>query len=261
MVCDFRSADVAAGGEGAPLAPLYHQALAARLKGPVALLNIGGIANLTWIRAGAPPIAFDTGPGNALIDRWVEDRTGRPFDEDGRIAAAGAADPAAVARYLAAPYFARLPPKSLDRLAFDLDPLGDMALADGAATLVEVTVQAIRRSAACLPAPPRLWLATGGGRRNPAIMSRLRRVLGVPCLPVEREGWAGDALEAQAFAFLAVRSLRGLPLSLPTTTGVARPITGGRLFRPRCALRPSPGRSTTGTGSPETSANRPGDGS
>lgn len=232
VVCDFRSADVAAGGQGAPLAPLFHAALAAPLAKPLAVLNVGGIANLTWIGAAAPPVAFDTGPGNALLDLWTERRTGRKFDEGGRLAAGGRADPEAVARYLAHPWFAGPPPKSLDRLDFDLAPLGAPEAADGAATLVEVTARAVALAAAHLPAPPRLWLVAGGGRRNAAVMSALARVLDALCLPVESEGWSGDALEAQAFAFLAVRSLRGLPLSLPTTTGAARPMPGGRLFRP-----------------------------
>ena len=232
VVCDFRAADVAAGGEGAPFAPLFHQALAAPIDKPVAVLNIGGIANLTWIDDGFAPIAFDTGPGNGLIDQWVERHTGKRYDRDGRLAASGTAHEAVVARYLADPYYARVPPKSLDRLDFDLAPLDGLSPKDGAASLVEVTVRAVARARDHLPAPPLRWLVTGGGRHNPAIMARLAEVLGVPCLSVESEGWSGDALEAQAFAYLAVRSLRGLPLSLPTTTGVAAPTTGGRLFRP-----------------------------
>ncbi len=232
VVCDFRAADVAAGGQGAPLAPLFHAALAAPLEKPVAVLNIGGIANLTWIGEQVPPIAFDTGPGNGLIDQWTERHTGARYDEGGRLAASGRPDAAAVARYLADPYYDRAPPKSLDRLDFDLAPVAELPAADGAASLVEVTVRAVARAFEHLPAAPRLLLATGGGRHNRQIIARLAAVLGVPCLPVESQGWSGDAIEAQAFAYLAVRSLRGLPLSLPSTTGVPTPMTGGRLFRP-----------------------------
>ncbi len=232
VVCDFRTADVAAGGQGAPFAPLFHAALADPIEKPLAVLNIGGISNLTWIGETPPPIAFDTGPGNGLLDRWTERHTGRRFDEDGRLAASGSAAESAVARYLAAPYYDRPPPKSLDRLDFDLAPLAGLSAADGAASLVEVSVRAVARARNHLPAAPRRWLVTGGGRRNPVIMARLADVLGAPCLPVESQGWSGDAVEAQAFAYLAVRSVRGLPLSLPSTTGVPAPMTGGRLFRP-----------------------------
>ena len=232
VVGDFRTADVAAGGQGAPLAPLFHAALAAPLEKPLAVLNIGGIANLTWIGAQAPPIAFDTGPGNALIDQWTERHTGRRYDQDGRLAAAGKPAATAVARYLADPYYDLGPPKSLDRRDFDLAPVAGLSAADGAASLVEVTARAVARAREHLPAAPLLWLVAGGGRHNRQIMTRLARLLGVPCLPVESQGWSGDAFEAQAFAYLAVRSLRGLPLSLPSTTGVAAPLTGGRLFRP-----------------------------
>ena len=232
VVCDFRSADVAAGGEGAPFASLFHQALARSIEKPVAVLNVGGIANVTWIDEGAAPIAFDTGPGNGLIDQWVERHTGKRYDKDGRLAASGTADEAVIARYLANPYYDRVPPKSLDRLDFDLAPLDGLSPEDGAATLVEVTVRTVARALDHLPVPPLRWLVTGGGRHNPTIMARMTEVLGVPCLSVESEGWSGDALEAQAFAYLAVRSIRGLPLSLPTTTGVAAPMTGGRLFQP-----------------------------
>ncbi len=232
VVDDFRGADVAAGGQGAPLAPLYHVALLADVEAPVAVLNLGGMANLTWVGGDGPPVAFDTGPGNALLDQWVERHTGRRYDEDGALAATGRVAREAVARYLADPWFDRAPPKSLDRLDFGLDAVAGLSAADGAATLADVTAAAVARAAAHLPAPPERWLVAGGGRRNPVIMARLSARLGVPCDPVEALGWAGDALEAQAFAFLAMRSRRALPLSLPTTTGVAAPTTGGRLHWP-----------------------------
>jgi anhydro-N-acetylmuramic acid kinase len=233
VVVDFRSADVAAGGQGAPLVPLYHAALAANTAKPVAILNLGGVGNVTWIGAGGAEIlAFDTGPGNALIDDWVRRHTGQAADFGGALARAGRASPEHVARFLQHPYFARRPPKSLDRDDFrDAAPDG-LSAADGAATLTEFTAAAVAAAAAHFAAPPREWLVCGGGRHNPAIMAALSRNLGGTSVrAVEAVGWDGDALEAQAFAYLAVRSLRGLPLSLPTTTGAPRPVRGGRLFR------------------------------
>jgi anhydro-N-acetylmuramic acid kinase len=231
VVCDFRSADVAAGGEGAPFAPLYHAARADRLEKPVAILNIGGVANVTWIGPGAGDIlAFDTGPGNALIDDWAFAHNGRPVDLDGALAGAGRADRAFVERFLAHAFFDRPPPKSLDRDDFiGFVPTG-LTPADGAATLTAMTAAAAARAAEHFPLPARRWLVCGGGRRNPVLMAALASLVGVPVDPVEAVGWDGDALEAQAFAYLAVRSTLGLPLSLPGTTGVARPMTGGRLF-------------------------------
>jgi anhydro-N-acetylmuramic acid kinase len=237
VVADFRSADVAGGGEGAPLAPLYHAALCASLPRPLAILNLGGVGNVTWIgvatgEAETPDIlAFDTGPGNAPIDDWVRIHTGRSADIDGALALAGAASEAQIARFLQHPYFTRRPPKSLDRDHFrDAAPAG-LSLADGAATLTEMTAAAVAASRRHFPAPAREWLVTGGGRHNPALMMALARRLEAPVRPVEDAGWDGDALEAQAFAYLAVRAAAGLPLSLPSTTGIARPMPGGRLFR------------------------------
>ncbi len=232
VVADFRSRDVAAGGEGAPLVPLYHLARARSLDRPLAVLNLGGVANVTWIGADdAPPLAFDTGPGNALLDDWAERHTGRAMDADGALARAGTVADGVLDRLLAHPYFDRAPPKSLDRLDFDLGPVEALSPEDGAATLTAFTAAAVARAAAFLPAPVRRWLVTGGGRRNPALMSALAARLDAPVAPVEAVGWNGDSLEAEAFAYLAVRSIRGLPLTLPTTTGVARPTAGGRLFR------------------------------
>lgn len=233
VVCDFRSADVAAGGQGAPLVPLYHAALARPLAKPLAVLNLGGVGNVTWIGDGAEDIlAFDTGPGNALIDDWVRKHTGQTADFGGALALAGRVSETHVARFLQHPFFARQPPKSLDRDDFsDAMPAG-LSIADGAATLTEMTAAAVAAAVRHFPAPPREFLVCGGGRHNPAIMGALaRRLDGAPVRPVEAVGWDGDALEAQAFAYLAVRSLRGLPLSLPTTTGAPYPICGGRLFR------------------------------
>ena len=230
VVADFRSADIAAGGEGAPLAPLFHAALAAPLPKPVVVLNIGGVANVTWIGEGDAILAFDTGPGNALIDDWVLRHTGASADINGALARAGHVSAPHLEQLLKRPFFDRPPPKSLDRNEFrDLVP-NELSLEDGAATLTEITAATVQASARHFPHPARQWLVTGGGRHNPALMDALRRRLATSVRPVEQIGWNGDALEAQAFAYLAVRSLEGLPLSLPSTTGVPRPTCGGRLF-------------------------------
>ncbi|HEX3884616.1 MAG TPA: anhydro-N-acetylmuramic acid kinase [Stellaceae bacterium] len=231
VVADLRSADVAAGGEGAPLAPLYHAALAATLPKPLAVLNLGGVGNVTWIGAEAEDIlAFDTGPGNALLDDWARHHTGAVCDWDGRFALIGAAAADHVARFLAAPYLARRPPKSLDRDEFQVFVPTGLGLEDGAATLTEMTAAAVAAARRHFPAPVREWLVCGGGRHNPVLMAALARLLAAPVRPVEAVGWDGDALEAQAFGYLAARSVLGLPLSLPSTTGAPRPILGGRLF-------------------------------
>ncbi len=229
---DFRSGDVAAGGEGAPLVPVYHEALAKNLERPLAILNIGGVANVTWIgpEDGAL-IAFDTGPGNGPLDDWTMRHTGQRFDRDGTLAASGRVNETVLTQLMAHGYFARPAPKSLDRLDFSrsLENSGLDALtpADGAATLAAFTAAAA--AVARFPAPPRRWLICGGGRHNPAIVAALRARLGCPVEPVETVGWDGDALEAQCFGFLAARVARGLPLSFPGTTGVPHPMTGGRI--------------------------------
>ena len=228
---DFRSADVAAGGEGAPLVPVYHAALARALPRPLAVLNIGGVANVTWIGADGGLVAFDTGPGNGPLDDWTRRHTGQAFDRDGVLARSGRVDAAVLGRLMAHPYFARPAPKSLDRLDFSralaVSGLSALTAPDGAATLAAFTAAAI--AAAVFPQPPRQWLVCGGGRHNPAVMAALRAVLGVPVEKVETVGWDGDALEAQCFGFLAARVARGLPLSFPGTTGVSGPVTGGRI--------------------------------
>ncbi len=227
VVNDFRSADVAAGGEGAPLAPVFHVALSRTLERPVAILNIGGVANVTWVSPDGGAVAFDTGPGNALIDDWVRLKTNHTMDEDGLLARRGAINEVALKGLLEQPYFERPYPKSLDRDAFSFDALLDLSPEDGAATLAAFTAEAVAKAESQLPAPPLQWLVCGGGRHNRVLMANLRRVLAAPVEPVEAVGWHGDALEAQAFGFLAVRSLYGLPISYPQTTGVAKPTTGG----------------------------------
>jgi len=231
VIAGFRLADVAAGGQGAPFAPLYHAALARDLDQPLAVLNLGGVANVTFLDAGTI-IAFDTGPASAMLDDWVRRHTGRAFDEGGRIAASGRVDQARLARLLAHPFFAVKPPKSLDRNDFPLAAMEGLSLADGAATLAAFTVAAVARSRAHLPAPPIRWLVAGGGRHNATLMGGLAAALGAPVEPVETVGWNGDSLEAELFGFLALRSLRGLPLSLPSTTGVPVPMPGGVVYRP-----------------------------
>jgi len=233
VVSDFRSADVAAGGEGAPLVPVYHRALVASLPKPLAILNIGGVANVTWIGPGeADLIAFDTGPGNAPIDDWMRDKAGAAFDAGGETAHRGKVDRAFVTRFLDHAFFERPPPKSLDRDDFRQFRPDHLDAADGAATLAACTVAAVLAASRHLPAAPVRWLVTGGGRHNRALMDGLAAGFNVPVEPVDLMGWDGDALEAQAFGYLAVRSVEDLPLSFPGTTRVPRPQTGGRLDRP-----------------------------
>jgi anhydro-N-acetylmuramic acid kinase len=230
VVYDFRSADLAAGGQGAPLAPVYHAALAAELPKPLAVLNIGGVGNVTWLGRDGSLLAFDTGPGNGPVDDWVFQHTGQAFDADGALAKAGRVDQIVLGRLMAHPYFAMPAPKSLDRLDFGralaASGLGGLSAADGAATLVAFTVASV--AAAVFPERPERWLVSGGGRMNPVLMAGLHSALGVPVEPVEVAGWNGDALEAQCFGFLAARVVAGLPLSFPSTTGVPVPTTGGR---------------------------------
>jgi anhydro-N-acetylmuramic acid kinase len=239
VVYDFRAADVAAGGQGAPVVPIFHRAMVQMLEHvpPVAVLNIGGVANLTFIDGKADLIAFDTGPGNALIDDFLRLRTGQMQDDEGRLAAAGKVDEAAVARVLAHPFFARQPPKSLDRNEFrhwvtEEGRLADTSTEDGAATITAITVAAIVRAIAALPRAPAGWIVAGGGTRNPTLMRMLTERLAPARLQTALAvGWSADALEAQAFAYLAVRALKGLPITFPTTTGVPRPMTGGIVAR------------------------------
>ncbi|NBX03719.1 MAG: anhydro-N-acetylmuramic acid kinase [Alphaproteobacteria bacterium] len=229
VVCDFRRRDVAAGGQGAPLVPLYHAALAKDLELPVAVLNIGGSANVTWVGGEENLLAFDTGPGNVLINDWVHSHTGADHDEDGKLARAGSCNEAVLAALMTDSYFSKMPPKSLDRNHFSLEPVRGLSVEDGAATLTELTAAAVELAQKHFPQPAKRWLVCGGGRHNPALMAALAKKL-KNVEAVEALGWQGDALEAQAFAFLAVRSVLGLPLSLPTTTGARQPTTGGIFF-------------------------------
>jgi len=236
---DFRSADVAAGGQGAPLAPFYHFALAKRFSlGRVAFLNLGGVGNITFVDADkATPedegalLAFDTGPANALIDDFVRARTGLACDYGGAMAASGKADNGITERFLASEYFSRTPPKSLDRnefkgLAKDVENLSDE---DGAATLTEATVRSVARAFEAAPFVITKILLCGGGRKNTRMVEQLARHLPACVVDIDAEKMDGDMLEAQAFAYLAVRVKQGLPLSSPSTTGVSSAIPGGRI--------------------------------
>lgn len=243
VVWDFRSSDIRLGGQGAPLAPFYHFACARWIGAarPLAFLNLGGVGNLTWIDpARAAPeeagalMAFDTGPANAPIDDLVQTRLGRAFDEGGALARRGRVAGGVPERFLRHRYFARMPPKSLDRDTFAELPalvagLGD---ADAAATLTAISAAAVMAGMEHCPTLPERVLVTGGGRRNPVLMEMLRAAIECPVEPVEAAGLDGDMLEAQAFAFLAVRVARGLPTSCPGTTGVRAAVCGGQLSRP-----------------------------
>jgi len=238
VVHDMRANDMVHGGQGAPLVPAYHAALAASLpeelrRFPVCFVNIGGISNVTFVPASGDPVAFDSGPGNALIDQWVSGEGGVPFDADGMIASEGGVVHAVVERYLENPFFARSAPKSLDRNDFSLDLAAGLELADGARTLAAVSAEAILKAARHMPAVPKLWIVCGGGRKNPHILADLRAGAGeAGVIVAEDAGLDGDAMEAEAWAYLAVRSLKGRPLTFPTTTGCREAVSGGVLALP-----------------------------
>ncbi len=238
VVCDFRRHDVAAGGQGAPLVPLFHASLVKHMELPVVVLNLGGIANITWIGRSENTgedimaldiMAFDTSPGNVLINEWALRHTGESLDRDGKLAFAGKAHPDIVKRYLADPFFSVHPPKSLDRNYFTLNLVENLSKEDGAATLTAFTAAAIEAAQHYFPVSAKHWYVAGGGRHNPALMQAITERL-TYVRPVETLGWFGDALEAQAFAYLAVRSIKRLPLTLPTTTGTNRAVTGGAFY-------------------------------
>jgi anhydro-N-acetylmuramic acid kinase len=232
---DFRTADVAAGGQGAPLAPVYHAALArwSNLEAPVAVLNLGGVGNVTLVGPNGVLEAHDTGPANGMIDLWVQARTTLRCDLDGALARAGRVDETILAAYLAHPYFQVRGPKSLDRFDFSLDPVSALSLEDGAATLTAFAAAAVALGLEALGFRPRDVIVCGGGRLNPVLMGAISTRLDLPVRPAEAVGWRGDSIEAEAFAFLAARASQGLPLSYPGTTGVPAPLTGGRIVRPR----------------------------
>ncbi len=232
VVYDLRAADCEAGGEGAPLVPVYHRALVSKVTDrPIAFVNIGGVANVTWIGRDGTLIAFDTGPGNALIDDWMLRHTGAARDENGALAATGRVRDDIVHSYLSLPHFAMLPPKSLDRHAFPPEMVAGLSPADGAATLTAFTAESIAKAREHFPEQPALWVICGGGRRNRTLMSQIAARVENAVAPAEALGFDGDSMEAEAWAYLAVRSLRRLPLTFPGTTGVVTPATGGVLAK------------------------------
>lgn len=243
VVWDFRSADVEMGGEGAPLAPFFHHACAryAGIKAPVAFLNLGGVGNLTWVDPSVPRpqnagalLAFDTGPANAPLNDLMQARRGVAYDENGKLAATGTVETGALELFLAEPYFARIPPKSLDRNDFAemVALVSELSDADAAATLTAMCAAGVAEAMQHCPTLPERVLVTGGGRHNPVLMDMLRAGLDCPVVPVEDIGLDGDMLEAQAFAYLAVRVARGMPTSCPGTTGVRAAVGGGTVSRP-----------------------------
>ncbi len=234
VVYDFRAADMEAGGQGAPFAPVFHRALvqSSDLPYPAAVVNLGGIANITYAGEDGQLLAFDTGPANAMIDDWMLKMTGNPRDENGWLAATGRADGARLEALLSDPYFLRKPPKSLDRNAFSISAVEGLSTADGAATLTAFTVASLVCSLAHLPATPKIFVLCGGGAHNATLVGSLRKLLPGRVELADAIGWNADAIEAQAFAFMAVRSIQELPISFPGTTGVAEPLTGGVLALP-----------------------------
>ena len=241
VACDFRSRDVAAGGEGAPLVPVFHAALVrcnTDLPTPAVVLNIGGVANVTWVGPGEGGgedgiVAFDTGPGNAPLNDWLRTHTGQDMDRGGELAAQGQVDEGILEDLMAHAYFSRKPPKSIDRQELCRECTQGLSLKDGAATLSALIARAVARATEHFPAAPNVWIVTGGGRHNPVIMKHLREALKADVRTADGVGWDGDALEAQAFAYLAVRAERWLPISFPTTTGVPEPMTGGAVYHPQ----------------------------
>ncbi len=234
VVSDFRSADVEAGGQGAPLVPIYHSARAVKHDKPIAILNLGGVGNVTYLGEAGEILAFDTGPANALIDDWIYSKTGESFDEDGRYAQVGHVDEAILEKWMSNPFFTKGGPKSLDRNDFEdvKADLEGLTLENGAATLTQFTVASVTKAMDYLPKPPKAWYITGGGRKNTHLMMMLMENLDAECTPVETLGWNGDALEAECFGYLAVRRFLGLPISFPSTTGAPHPMTGGVVTEP-----------------------------
>ena len=243
VVWDFRSADVQMGGQGAPLVPFFHFACAKFVgaDAPLAFLNLGGVGNLTWVdprhnaaEAAGACLAFDTGPANAPINDLMMQRLGLDRDEGGALAATGVPDEGIVARFLSHPYFFKMPPKSLDRNDFAslLEAVAGLPDADAAATLTAAAAAAVAKGAEHFPTPVLRLLVTGGGRHNAVLMAMLGELMGCEVAPVEAVGLDGDMLEAQAFAYLAVRVAMGLPTSCPGTTGVRAAVGGGQISRP-----------------------------
>lgn len=234
VVSRFRNADVLAGGQGAPLVPVFHAALCAEMEKPVAVLNIGGVANITWIGANGEMLAFDTGPGNAPVNDWVLRHGGMHMDYNGRLAISGKINERILANLMKHKYFAQYPPKSIDRNLFNekLEHLEGLSLEDGAATATAFAAEAVSYSVSFyLPEAPKSLIVCGGGANNPTMVRFIRqRLPGIEVKTARDVGWNSDAIEAQAFAFLAARRLAGLPITFPTTTGAPEPLMGGEIF-------------------------------
>ncbi|GGE77632.1 anhydro-N-acetylmuramic acid kinase [Sphingomonas prati] len=235
VVSDFRAADVAAGGQGAPLIPVYHAALCAHLPRPVAVLNLGGVGNLTWIGQDVGDhgglIAFDTGPANALIDDWMLAEAGLSHDAGGMLAGSGRVDESVLGGMLDTPWFDLPAPKSLDRADFSMQPARGLSPADGAATLTAFTAETVALALRQVPSRPLRLFVAGGGRHNATLMRMIGERAGIAAEPIEAMGWDGDATEAEGFAYMAVRTLAGLPISFPGTTGAPSPMAGGVIHR------------------------------
>lgn len=234
---DFRTDDVAAGGQGAPLAPIYHEALCrySKLSGRIAVLNIGGVSNVTLIEDGELKWATDCGPGNGPLDSWISSQTGEGYDHDGAMSFAGSVDHNFINQWLERDFFTRSIPRSADRYDFDvLSDLQDMSLEDGAATLAAFCAQSVAKTLDGVELDK--VVVCGGGRKNPAIMAMLDMHIDAEVISAEKLGWDGDMLEAQAFAYLAVRTLNELPISFPTTTYAPHAMTGGKIAYPDNSL-------------------------
>ena len=241
VVCDFRTADVAAGGEGAPLAPVYHRALVknAGINLPLVVVNLGGVANISVMDDNGIT-ALDTGPANGLMDQWMRQHGRGDYDHEGRIAASGQVDMDIVADYMAHHYFMTPAPKSLDRYDFTLQAISNLSFEDGLATLSAFTVQSLLAGISLAGVTPETVVLAGGGRHNAHLVRQITNALApVRVMLAEALDWRGGAIEAEAFAYMAVRSLKGLPISFPGTTGIKMPLTGGVVSYPRSAIRMS----------------------
>ncbi len=226
VVSDFRRCDMAAGGQGAPLVAMFHQALFADDPHPTIVLNLGGVANVTWLGENNVIIAGDTGPGCGLIDEWVQTMADLPHDRDGKLALAGKVDEEILESAFETPFFSQPLPKSADRYDFDHVDVSGLSVEDGAATLCAVTAEAVYRAVKKLPAMPKQMWVTGGGVHHPVIMKMLENRFG-KISNVRERNLNPDTLEAECFAWLAVRHQEGLPLTIPETTGCEKPICGG----------------------------------
>ena len=235
VVCDFRQADIEAGGEAAPLMPVYHRALAqnAGLELPLLVVNLGGVANITAIDERGLT-ALDTGPANGLMDQWMRRYDRGDFDHGGRIAAGGKVHADKVSAYMTHDYFKASAPKSLDRYDFNLQAIEGLSFEDGLATLSAFTLQSLLAGIDLIGAKPKTVVLAGGGRHNLHLVRQITAALSpAKVVLAEDIDWRGGALEAEGFAYMAVRSLKGLPISFPGTTGVKMPLTGGRVSYPK----------------------------